>query len=251
MRIAPRWAGLAARCGFAFPASSRCFRFGPVHAVHCRGTVQRVSDTRDATGSHQALGKIALGQKEVSEQELGRHEDAAISRRDSKEVRRLNKLVPYLDLFTRLEDREIARLADVPERTVARMRTQVSSVGRKLEPFVKLLDRLNDQQLGRVAQISPKMFLYLRLCQPRGPNISLQMPVRVPKFVSISNENTELVARDSEESPGDTSAHQPVTARNDEVASDAPVADPPYVPDSMEFEFAFIDDEDDEDDDDE
>ena len=93
--------------------------------------------------------RYSLGQKKVSEDEFDRHGDAAIRRRDPKEVGRLNRLVPYLDLFERLEDRELARLANVPERTVLRMRDQVKSVRRKLHPYVGLLDRLDDLQLAR------------------------------------------------------------------------------------------------------
>lgn len=205
-----------------------------------RGTVHSVSDRSDATGANPALGKIALGQKKVSEDEFDRHGDAAIRRRDPKEVGRLNRLVPYLDLFERLEDHELARLANVPQRTVLRMRNQVKSVRRKLDPYVGLLDRLDDRQLGRIAQTSPKMFQYLRLCQPRGPNVKLKRISKVPAFVSISNERAE----DEEAAPtvvGDSTVQEvavdPATTAEPAGANGAPLEE--------EFEFSFIDDDDD------
>lgn len=214
------------------------------HTVGGRGTVPSVSDTSDATGANPALGKISLGQKKVSEDEFDRHGDAAIRRRDPKEVGRLNRLVPYLDLFERLEDRELARLANVPERTVLRMRDQVKSVRRKLHPYVGLLDRLDDLQLARIAETSPKMFQYLRLCQPRGPNVKLKRTSKVPAFVSISNERTEAeeqAAAAVEESPVGEAAQALETKAS---ITSPPPADAGGTPLEGEFEFSFTDDDD-------
>ena len=204
-----------------------------------------MSDTTDATGSQQALGKITLGRKTVSENEFDRHGDAAIRRRDPKEVGRLNKLVPYLDLFARLEDHELAQLADVPERTVARMRVQVKSVQRKLGPYVGLLDRLDDRQLGRIAQTSPKMFLYLRLCQPRGPNVTLKMPSRVPRFVSISSERAEADA-DGEDTDMEGASPVPSSevAIGEESSREESSSESGDESFDAEFEFSFVDDDD-------
>lgn len=113
------------------------------------------------------LGKIQLAKQAVDSTEYVAHKRAALRRGDPREVARLNKLVPYLDLFERLSDRELARLADVPELTATQMREQIVSVRRKLGSFEPLLERLDDVQLARVADTSPKMFQYLRLCQPR------------------------------------------------------------------------------------
>ena len=113
------------------------------------------------------LGKIQLAKQAVDSTEYVAHKRAALRRGDPREVARLNKLVPYLDLFERLSDRELARLADVPELTATQMREQVVTVRRKLGRFEPLLERLDDVQLARVADTSPKMFQYLRLCQPR------------------------------------------------------------------------------------
>ncbi|MGB1699258.1 MAG: hypothetical protein ACPHRO_04840 [Nannocystaceae bacterium] len=208
-----------------------------------------MSDSTESTEPKQALGKIALGQKEVSVREYDQHSDAAIRRRDPKEVGRLNRLVPYLDLFARLDDRELARLADVPQRTVVRMRQQVNSVRRKLDGYVELLDRLDDHQLGRIAQTSPKMFQYLRLCQPRGPNVTLKMPVRKPKFLSISNEQIE--EEESKEGATASLEDAPIDASSAEDASieeaaaeEAAPAEAEAEADEAEFEFSFIDDDD-------
>lgn len=80
----------------------------------------------------------------------------------------MNRLVPYLDLFARLEDVELARLAEVDIDTVATLRRQVIEVGEGLSHYVDLLPRLGDDELVRLTGLSAKTIRFWRLCQPRG-----------------------------------------------------------------------------------
>ena len=219
-----------------------------------RGTVSSVSESKTASKRPATLGKISLQPKRVSEQEYEAHQVEALRRKDPKEVRRLNLLVPYLDLFHRLNDEELARLAGVPTPTVRSMRAQVNSVGHRLKDYVALLDRLDDQQLARVADTSPKMFQYLRLCQPRyegGTIRSGSSRVASSQFVSLSSEDNAA------------SVAEVMSARRgapDTAASDAPAQDSAPAPECDDepaaapagsgagdevFEFDFSDDDDD------
>lgn len=80
----------------------------------------------------------------------------------------MNRLVPYLDLFARLDDAELSRLADVDADTVATLRRQVVEVGEGLSHYIDLLPRLGDEELMRLTGVSAKTVRFWRLCQPRG-----------------------------------------------------------------------------------
>lgn len=81
----------------------------------------------------------------------------------------MNRLVPYLDLFCRLDDEELARLAGCDEDVVATLRKQVVAIDRALARYVDLLPRLEDEELVRLAGATPKTIRFWRLCQPRVP----------------------------------------------------------------------------------
>jgi hypothetical protein len=79
----------------------------------------------------------------------------------------MNRLVPYLDLFMRLDDAELSRLAGVEADLVATLRRQVVEIGDGLAQYLDLLPRLSDEELVRLTGASAKTVRFWRLCQPR------------------------------------------------------------------------------------
>ena len=59
-------------------------------------------------------------------------------------------LAPFLDLFVRMTDAQLAKLTDVPTSTVAAQRKTVDRIMGQLEPFEDLLPRLEDDALARL-----------------------------------------------------------------------------------------------------
>ena len=92
----------------------------------------------------------------------------------------MNRLVPYLDLFARLTDAELARLAVVAPEIVAQLRGQVQQVDRGLKRWLDLLPRLSDDELVRLTGATNKTIRFWRLCQPRDPKASAPNVVRAP-----------------------------------------------------------------------
>ena len=88
----------------------------------------------------------------------------------STDANPMNRLVPYLDLFGRLSDEELARLAGVPATVAANLRGQVVQVDRALSRFADLLPRLTDAELVRLTGATAKTIRFWRLCQPRHPS---------------------------------------------------------------------------------
>lgn len=80
----------------------------------------------------------------------------------------MNRLVPYLDLFMRLDDAEMSRLAGVEIELVATLRRQVVEISEGLAVYIDLLPRLSDDELVRLTGASAKTVRFWRLCQPRG-----------------------------------------------------------------------------------
>jgi hypothetical protein len=80
----------------------------------------------------------------------------------------MNLLVPYLDLFERLSDDELGRLAGVAPAVAATLRVQVDEIGRALARYVDLLPRLSDTELQRLTGASSKTIRFWRLCQARA-----------------------------------------------------------------------------------
>lgn len=106
----------------------------------------------------QALGSIALRQVRVNRADV---------QDNSKDANPMNRLVPYLDLYGRLSDDELGRLASVPPSVVANLRRQVVQVDRALSRFTDLLPRLTDAEMVRLTGATPKTIRFWRLCQPR------------------------------------------------------------------------------------
>jgi hypothetical protein len=90
-----------------------------------------------------------------------------VKRTESSNANPMNRLVPYLDLFCRLEDEELARLAGVAEEVCATLRKQVVAIDRGLARYVDLLSRLTDGELVRLTGATAKTIRFWRLCQPR------------------------------------------------------------------------------------
>lgn len=80
----------------------------------------------------------------------------------------MNRLVPYLDLFMRLDDAEMSRLAGVEVELVATLRRQVVEISEGLAMYLDLLPRLTDDELVRLTGASAKTVRFWRLCQPKG-----------------------------------------------------------------------------------
>jgi len=79
----------------------------------------------------------------------------------------MNRLVPYLDLFMRLDDAELSRLAGVDAELVGSLRRQVVEIGDGLAQYLDLLPRLGDEELVRLTGASAKTVRFWRLCQPK------------------------------------------------------------------------------------
>ena len=88
----------------------------------------------------------------------------------------MNKLVPYLDLFCRLGDDELGRLADVEPEICASLRSQVDAINAGLAAYVDLLPRLSDAELCRLTGASDRTIRFWRLCQPRAGLAPAPMP---------------------------------------------------------------------------
>ena len=90
-----------------------------------------------------------------------------VKRGEERSANPMNLLVPYLDLFARLDDDELSRLACVDTEVVVALRKQVIAIDRGLAPYVDLLPRLSDNELVRLTGATPKTIRFWRLCQPR------------------------------------------------------------------------------------
>lgn len=95
---------------------------------------------------------------------------------DVTQTNPMNRLVPYLDLFARLTDAELSRLADVPEATSQQLRKQVDAVGQALARYRDLLPRLHDAELMRLTGASAKTVRFWRLCQPKDAQGDAESP---------------------------------------------------------------------------
>ncbi|WP_052557200.1 hypothetical protein [Enhygromyxa salina] len=119
----------------------------------------------DPNGSPETLGRIALKQVRVSRAEVeARSREPSSARKASNPM---NRLVPYLDLFSRLSDDELARLARVPITAAESLRQQIEEVNRALSRFADLLPRLSDDELARLTGATVKTLRFWRLSQPR------------------------------------------------------------------------------------
>jgi hypothetical protein len=103
-----------------------------------------------------SIGRIPLKQVRVSRSE----------REKEPRPNPMNNLVPYLDLFCRLDDAELARLGGVEVEVVASLRSQVDAVNDGLALYLDLLPRLSDSELVRLTGASDRTIRFWRLCQP-------------------------------------------------------------------------------------
>jgi hypothetical protein len=117
-----------------------------------------MAEIDDSAQGGKALGTIPLKQVRVSRSEM----DERVA------ANPMNRLVPYLDLFSRLSDVELARLAVVGPEIVAQLRKQVMQVERALRRYLDLLPRLTDDELVRLTGATNKTIRFWRLCQGRA-----------------------------------------------------------------------------------
>lgn len=103
-----------------------------------------------------SIGRIPLKQVRVKREE------------PPKPINPMNALVPYLDLFCRLDDDELARLAHVETDVVSELRAQVIAIDEGLGQYADLLPRLSDGELVRLTGATAKTVRFWRLCQPRS-----------------------------------------------------------------------------------
>jgi hypothetical protein len=78
-----------------------------------------------------------------------------------------DRLLGYLDLFGRLDDDELSRLARVPRAVVLPMRERVESAERLLGRYADLADRLSDQELSALSGADPTSVRFWRACRQR------------------------------------------------------------------------------------
>jgi hypothetical protein len=150
------------------------------------GLLDGAESVEDPT-SDSAIGRIALKQVRVSRAEA----EARTREPDPKKVppssSPLNRLVPYLDLFCRLSDEELSRLARTPTSAVETLRQQVEEVNRVLSRYVDLLPRLSDEELTRLTGGTAKTIRFWRLCQPRSSTETrarVDVPQALPRETS-------------------------------------------------------------------
>ncbi len=154
------------------------------------------------------LGRIALKQVRVSRQELEARQASqqpaaqasGSGQRAKGKANPMNRLVPYLDLFCRLEDEELSRLARVPTSVVSSLRSQVDEISAALDQYVDLLPRLRDDELIRLTGASAKTVQFWRLCQPRSePTVDKKPKIEAVK-ASDSQSRATLAAPDPSDS---------------------------------------------------
>ena len=117
---------------------------------------------RGGDDSDKKLGRVAIKRVKVKRSDVERQRAARAAQSP------MNQLVPYLDLFSRLQDEELARVAAVAQEVVAELRKQVMAVKRGLAPYIDLLPRLSDDELARLTGASVKTVRFWRLCRPKA-----------------------------------------------------------------------------------
>lgn len=79
-----------------------------------------------------------------------------------------DKLIPYFDLFDRLDDSEISRIAQVDVQVVSEVRTVIESIYDPLRNYEKLLDTLDDAQLCKLFGFPKSAAAIWRHCRAPG-----------------------------------------------------------------------------------
>jgi hypothetical protein len=211
------------------------------------------------------LGRIALKQVRVKRSDLearkrksvkanGVGAGARVSRSATPETptNPLNRLVPYLDLFSRLGDEELARLAGVGTEHAVTMRAQVDEIAKMLSKYDDLAERLSEEELVRLSQATPKIVRFWLLSRPRRDSASTS---GVYSQLDAANESGS-----SMRAPADSQVGMAVHPSDSQVgmavqppASDAVDISMDSSPgeESGAFDPALLFEDDDEDDDDE
>jgi hypothetical protein len=192
----------------------------------------------DTPAGPETLGRIALKQVRVSRAEV---EARARETSGQKSSNPMNRLVPYLDLFGRLGDDELARLSGAPVQSVESLRVQVDEVNRALGRFADLLTRLSDEELSRLTGATVKTIRFWRLSQPRhlqgdvrrsNPDVTPSpqpLPRREPSGVYDSSEYS------SSSSSSSTSRRRPsLDAVPEEIVGSAATESSTFVIDTVE-----------------
>lgn len=153
----------------------------------------------DTSGGPETLGRIALKQVRVTRAEV---EARAREASGPKTNNPMNRLVPYLDLFGRLNDEELSRLSGAPVQSVEVLRVQVDEVNRALGRFADLLTRLTDEELSRLTGATVKTIRFWRLSQPRHlqGEVRRSNPDVTPAPQPLPRRETSNVHRGPEES---------------------------------------------------
>jgi hypothetical protein len=76
-----------------------------------------------------------------------------------------DRVTPYFDLFDRLDDQEIARLAKVEPSVVTEIRPILDSIVQPLGDYDHLLDSLGDSKLSRAFGLPDTAVRIWRLCR--------------------------------------------------------------------------------------
>lgn len=193
----------------------------------------------DSSGAPEPLGRIALKQVRVSraEVEARNREREAGGRKPGNSA--MNRLVPYLDLFCRLSDEELSRLARAPTSAVESLRAQVEEVNRALGRFTDLLPRLSDEELARLTGAAAKTVRFWRLSQPRhlqgdARAASSDAPALPQKMPRRESSAVHRGAEDSADSPSSSSSQRRQAASAEPSKGSSPADSDSFVIDTIE-----------------
>jgi hypothetical protein len=150
-------------------------------------------------------------------------------------------LVPYLDLFSRLGDDELGRLAAVDVEQVVTMRAQVDEIAKMMSKYEDLVDRLSEEEFVRLSQSTPKIVRFWLLSRPRRESASTS---GVFSQVQAANESGSSM---SQPGPGDSNVSMrvsPPPSEDLDIEMDDSAGE-----ESGEFDPALVFEDDDDDDD--
>ena len=199
------------------------------------------------------LGRIALKQVRVRRSDVearkrssarsegARATGARASRQQAEApANPLNRLVPYLDLFSRLGDEELARLAAVDVEHAQTMRAQVDEIAKMMSKYEDLVDRLNEEELVRLSQATPKIVRFWLLSRPRRESASTS---GVYSQVEAANESGSSLQAPA---PGDSNVDMRIEPPSSEAVDIEMDSSPGEA--SGDFDPALIFEDDDDDD---
>ena len=198
------------------------------------------------------LGRIALKQVRVKRSDLEARKRKSVKANGAEASERkqraaapeppsnpLNRLVPYLDLFSRLNDEELARLAAVDLEHAQTMRAQVDEIAKMLAKYEDLVDRLTEDELVRLSQATPKIVRFWLLSRPRRDSASTS---GVYSQVEAANESGSNMTSPADSQVG-MRAEPPPESEGVDIAMDSAPGEA-----SGEFDPALVFEDDDDDD---